>query len=89
MNEELYDLLETEFLKYRIDEEVEDVLLALAESLSDTGKIGQESSYSEPIGSATLTIFGTLEDSEDEDPAVFIRSLKINDKEYEINDYLL
>ena len=33
MNEELYELLETEFLKYRIDEEVEDVLLTLAESV--------------------------------------------------------
>ena len=34
-------------------------------------------------------VYGTLEESEDEDPAVFIRSLKINDSEYEINDYLL
>ncbi|PNV61079.1 U-box domain-containing protein 56 [Clostridium sp. chh4-2] len=89
MNEELYELLETEFLKYRIDEEVEDVLLTLAESLADTAKIGQETSYSEQIGSARLTVYGTLEESEDEDPAVFIRSLKINDSEYEINDYLL
>lgn len=89
MNEELYELLETEFLKYRIDEEVEDVLLTLAESLADTAKIGQETSYSEQIGSARLIVYGTLEEFEDEEPAVFIRSLKINDSEYEINDYLL
>lgn len=92
MNEELYELLETEFLKYRIDEEVEDVLLALAESLADMGKTGQESAYTEQIGTVKLTITGTLEPSEDGDedePSVYIRTLKINEKEYEINDYLL
>lgn len=89
MNEELYELLETEFLKHEIGDEVEDVLLALAESLADGGVTGEESSYSEQAGDAKLTVFGTCEDSEDGEISVYIRSLKIDDEEYEIGDYFL
>ena len=89
MNEELYELLETEFLKYRIDEEVEDVLLTLAECLADTGKNGQETSYTERIGKAELTLYGTCEEADEDEVSVFARALKINDEEYQINDYLL
>lgn len=89
MNEELYELLETEFLKHEIGDEVEDVLLALAESLADGGVTGEESSYCEQAGDAKLTVFGTCEDGEDGEISVYIRSLKIDDEEYEIGDYFL
>ena len=42
LNEELYEELEHEFTKCRVDEEVEDVLLELAEALADMGITGRE-----------------------------------------------
>ena len=42
MNEELYEELEQEFTRCRIEEEVEDVLLELAEALLDLGITGRE-----------------------------------------------
>lgn len=90
LNEELYEELEHEFTKCRIDEEVEDVLLELAEALADTGITGREISVKEQAGHARLVAWGVCEEGEDgEEPAVFIRTLAINGKEFEIEDYLL
>ncbi len=90
LNEELYEELEHEFTKCRIDEEVEDVLLELAEALADTGITGREISVKEQAGHARLVAWGVCEEGEDgEEPAVFIRTLAINGREFEIEDYLL
>lgn len=85
LNEELYEELEQEFLKYRVDEEVEDVLLELAEALADLGITGREVSVKEQAGNAKLVVYGVCE----EDESVFIKTLSINGKEFEIEDYLL
>ena len=58
LNEELYEELEHEFTKCRIDEEVEDVLLELAEALADTGITGREISVKEQAGHARLVAWG-------------------------------
>lgn len=90
LNEELYEQLEHEFTKCRIDEEVEDVLLELAEALADTGIVGRELSVREQVGHARMEAYGICEEGEDgEEPGVFIKTLVINGKEYEIEDYLL
>lgn len=90
MNEELYEELEQEFTRCRIEEEVEDVLLELAEALLDLGITGREVSVKEQAGHGKLTAFGICEEGEEgEEPAVLIRTLTINDKEFEIEDYFL
>lgn len=91
MNEELYELLESEFLKHHIDEEVEDLLLALAEALADVGVTGKEVTYKEQVGDATLEVCGVCEAAEDdpEEISVFVKTLSIDGKEYEVEDYLL
>lgn len=90
LNEKLYEKLEHEFLRCRIGEEVEDVLLELAEAMSDKGVVGREISVREQIGNAKIAAYGTCEEGADgEALEVFIKTLVINGKEYEIEDYLL
>lgn len=89
MNEELYELLEEELLKHRIDEEVEDILLALAETLVDQNVFDQEISCREKAGKTWLEVSGICEENEDGEVSVFIRTLTIGEKEFEIEDYLL
>lgn len=89
MNEELYELLEEEFLKQHINEEVEDVLLALAETLADMNVLGQEISCREKAGRTQLEACGICEEDEDGEISVFLKTLTIGEKEFEIEDYLL
>lgn len=90
LNEELYEELEHEFTRCRIDEEVEDVLLELAEALADMGITGREISVKEQAGHARLVVYGTCEEGMDgEEPGVYIKTLVINGKEFEIEDYFL
>lgn len=91
MNEELYELLETEFLKHQIDEDVEDVLLDMAEALADMGVLGKELSYKATAGHTGLEICGVCEKDEEtpEELSVFIKTFKIAGKEFKIEDYLL
>lgn len=89
MNEELYELLEQEFLKYHIGEEVEDVLLALAETLADQNVLGEEVSCRERAGKTVLEACGVCEEDEDGEIRVFIKTLTIGEEEFEIEDYLL
>lgn len=91
MNDELYEVLETEFLKHHIDEEVEDVLLAMAEALADMNVQGKEITYHESVGHAELEICGVREAEEDdpEEVGVYVKTLSINGREFEIEDYLL
>lgn len=90
MNEELYEELEREFTRCRIDEEVEDILLELAEALSDMGVTGKEISVKEQVGHGKLVAYGICEKEEDgEEPSVYIKTLVINGKEFEIEDYIL
>ena len=90
LNEELYEELEHEFTKCRVDEEVEDVLLELAEALADMGIVGREVSVREQVGHAKIVAYGVCEEGEDgEEPGVFIKTVVVNGKEFEIEDYLL
>lgn len=90
LNEGLYKELEHEFIRCRVGEEVEDVLLEMAEAMADRGVMGREISVKEQVGHARITASGTCQKGEDgEEPEVFIRTLTVNGKEFEIGDYLL
>ena len=90
LNEELYERLGHALGQCRVDMEVEDVLLELAEAMADTGITGREISVREQVGRAEIAAYGTCEESGDEDePEVFVRMLTVNGKEFEIEDYLL
>lgn len=90
LNEELYEELEGEFTRCRIGEEVEDVLLKMAEALEDTGITGREISVKEQAGHGRLTACGVCEEGEDgEAPSVYIKTLSVNGKEFQIQDYIL
>ncbi len=91
MNEELYELLEAAFAKHHIEEEVEDVLLDLAEMMAEQNILGKEIICKEKIGRTTLEVTGICEaDEENPDEAsVYIKTLDIAGEVFEINDYLL
>lgn len=90
LNEELYEELEQEFTKCRIGEEVEDVLLELAEALGDVGIMGKEISVKEQAGHGKLVAYGVCQEGEEgEAPSVYIKTLTVNGKEFEIEDYIL
>jgi len=85
LNEELYEQLELEFEKNRIEDAVEDILLEMAEALADQGVVGKELTYREQVGHAKLSVVGVCE----EDDSVLIKTLTINGTEYEIEDYMM
>lgn len=93
MNEELYEKLEHAFLQYGIEEEVEDVLLELAEMIADKGLSEKDVCIKEKYGKAVIEICGicsAADDADDEDEvSVLIRWMKIDNQEFIINDYLL
>lgn len=90
LNQELYEELEREFARCHVGGEVEDILLELAEALADTGVTGKEISVKEQGGRTKLTARGICEPGEDgEEPSVYIKTLAVNGKEFEIEDYLL
>ena len=90
LNEELYEELEHEFMKCRVDEDVDDVLMELAEAIQDLGIIGREVSVKEQAGHGKMEAYGICEEGEDgEEPSVYMKTLLINGKEFEIEDYLL
>ena len=74
LNEELYETLEQEFEKNKIEDAVEDILLELAELLADQETTGKK-----------LYACGRCE----EDGSVYIETLRVNDHEYVIDDYFL
>lgn len=87
-NEETYEELEAEFDKYHIEEEVEEVLLDLAEALADKGILDKELNLTESYGKTQIYATGICTD-EDGEVNVLIKHIKIGKKEFEINDYFL
>lgn len=88
MNEEIYEALEQEFSRNRVDEEVEDVLLYLAEGLAEKGVLDKETSFSENYGRVKITAVGICTEEEGE-VNVRILTVLVGKKEFEIDDYFL
>lgn len=88
MNEELYEALELEFLKNRVDEDVEDVLLGLAEDMADQGIMDKEVISKESYGRTTIEGCGVCTE-EDGEISVLVKWIRVGEKEFEIDDYFL
>lgn len=91
LNKELYLQLEREFEHCHMEEEVEDVLLELAEILADKGVMGKEVCHQEKYGRTLVEACAVCspDEEEPEEVNVLVRWIKIGKKEFEINDYLL
>jgi hypothetical protein len=87
-NQDIYDLLEKEFEKNRIEEDVEEVLLDLAEALADKGIMDKEVSLKESYEKTPIEVTGICSDEEGE-ATVLIKKVKIGKIEIEIEDYFL
>jgi hypothetical protein len=87
-NQEIYNLLEAEFEKNQLEEDVEEVLLDLSEALADQGIMDKEVSLKESYGKTVVEAVGICSE-EDEEVIVLIKRVKIGKKEFEIEDYFL
>lgn len=85
LNETLYEMLEQEFEKNKIEDAVEDILLDMAELLADQEATGTKLTCQAKAGRAKLKVCGRCE----EDGGVYIETFSINGKDYEIDDYFL
>ena len=88
MNEELYEALEQEFEKNHVDEDVEDVLLDLAEHMADQGIMDKEVIFKESYGKTSVEGSGVCA-VEDGEISVLIKWIRVGKKEFEIDDYFL
>lgn len=92
MNQQIYEQLEAEFSKHKIEEDVDDVLLEMAEILAEKGIYGQEISQKEKWGEndTAVTAGGICsQDEDEEDCSVYLKWIKVGDKEFPIEEYLM
>lgn len=88
LNQDIYDLLEKEFEKNGIEEDVEEILLDMAEALAEQGIMDKEVSLKESYGKTPVEVTGICSVEEGEE-TVLIKTLKIGKKEFVIEDYFL
>ncbi|MFR3728167.1 U-box domain-containing protein 56 [Lacrimispora sp.] len=88
LNQDIYDLLEKEFEKNGIEEDVEEILLDMAEALADQGIMDKEVRLKESYGKTPVEVTGICSVEEGEE-TVLIKTLKIGKKEFVIEDYFL
>ena len=88
MNEELYETLEHEFERNHVDEDVEDVLLDLAENVADQGIMDKEVIFKESYGKTSVEGCGVCAE-EDGEISVLIKWIRVGKKEFKIDDYFL
>lgn len=87
-DQDTYEALEMEFERNHIMEDVEEVLLDLAEALADKGMMDKELVLTESYGKIQIQVSGICSEEEGE-VNVFIKRVWIGKKEFEIDDYLL
>lgn len=87
-DQKCYEALEREFDKNHIKEDVEEVLLDLAELLAEQEIMDKEVNLTESYGKAKISVWGVCTHEEDE-ISVFIKKIQVGGKEFEIADYLL
>lgn len=88
LNQDIYDLLEKEFEKNGIEEDVEEILLDMAEALADQGIMDKEVRLKESYGKTPVEVTGICS-VEEEEETVLIKTLKVGKKEFVIEDYFL
>ena len=88
MNEELYEKLEQELEKNHVEEDVEDVLLDLAEKIAERGIMDKEVIFKQSYGRTEVHGCGVCAE-EDGETSVLIKWIRVGKKEFEIDDYFL
>ena len=88
MNEELYEALEQELEKNHVEEDVEDVLLDLAENIAERGIVDKEVIFKQSYGRTEVHGCGVCAE-EDGETSVLIKWIRVGKKEFEIDDYFL
>lgn len=88
LNNDIYEALEMEFEKNHMEEDVEEVLLDLAEALADKGIRDKEIRLTQSYGKTRVQAVGACTE-EDGETGVYIKRILIGKKEFEIEDYIL
>ncbi|MDR1548469.1 MAG: U-box domain-containing protein 56 [Hungatella sp.] len=87
-DQDIYEALEIEFERNNIMEDVDEVLLDLAEAIVDRGIMDKELVLTESYGKVQIQVTGVCSEEEGE-ANVLIKQVRIGKKEFEINDYFL
>ncbi|MDR0925606.1 MAG: U-box domain-containing protein 56 [Hungatella sp.] len=87
-DQDIYEALEIEFERNNIMEDVDEVLLDLAEAIADRGIMDKELVLTESYGKVQIQVTGVCSEEEGE-ANVLIKQVRIGKKEFEINDYFL
>ncbi len=85
LDAKLYGEIGKEFARHKIEDEVEDILLELAEAIEDREKPGEVQVVKRKAGHGMLSAEGVCE----EDGGVLIKSLDVSGKKFVIEDYIL
>lgn len=85
---EIHQAINTEFERNHMEEEVEEVLLEFAEAFADKGIMEKEMDLTKSYGRTDIQVLGICT-KEDDQVEVFIKRLRIGNKEFEIEDYVL
>lgn len=88
LNNEIYEALEMEFEKCRMEEDVEEVLMDLSEALADEGILDKEITSTETYGKTKIKAYGICSEEEGE-VTVFLNRIEVGKKEFVIEDYFL
>ncbi|SEU24638.1 hypothetical protein SAMN05443270_3839 [Lacrimispora sphenoides] len=88
LDQDIYEALEMELERNYIREDVDEVLLDLAEALADRGIMDKELVLTESYGKTQIQVTGICSEEEGE-VNILMKQVRIGKKEFEINDYFL
>ncbi|MFV0239721.1 MAG: U-box domain-containing protein 56 [Lacrimispora sphenoides] len=88
LDQDIYEALEMELERNHIREDVDEVLLDLAEALADRGIMDKELVLTESYGKTQIQVTGICSEEEGE-VNILMKQVRIGKKEFEINDYFL
>ncbi len=88
LDQDIYEALEIELDRNHIREDVDEVLLDLAEALADRGIMDKELVLTESYGKTQIQVTGVCSEEEGE-VNILMKQVRIGKKEFEINDYFL
>ncbi|WP_313181057.1 U-box domain-containing protein 56 [Lacrimispora sp.] len=88
LDQDIYEALEMELERNHIREDVDEILLDLAEALADRGIMDKELVLTESYGKTQIQVTGVCSEEEGE-VNILMKQVRIGKKEFEINDYFL
>lgn len=88
LDQDIYEALEMELERNHIREDVDEVLLDLAEALADRGIMDKELVLTESYGKTQIQVTGICSEEEGE-VNILMKQVRIGKKDFEINDYFL